>query len=136
MSYTVADLIVDTIAAAGVERIYGIPGDSLNGFTDSMRTSPSLHWTHVRHEEGAAFAASGEAAITGHLAVCAGSCGSAERLAAAVLPTCMLVASASCACFWLWLCHHQAAVAAPTTKSPAVAQKIPALRRGWGAVAR
>ena len=66
--------------------------------------------------------------------VCAGSCGSAERLAAAVLPTCILVASTSCACFWLWLCHHQAAVAAPTTKSPAVAQKIPALRRGWGAV--
>ncbi|WP_347955830.1 ubiquinone-dependent pyruvate dehydrogenase [Gordonia aichiensis] len=75
MSYTVADLIVDTIAAAGVERIYGIPGDSLNGFTDALRTAPSLRWTHVRHEEGAAFAASGEAAITGHLAVCAGSCG-------------------------------------------------------------
>lgn len=75
MSYTVADLIVETIAAAGVERIYGIPGDSLNGFTDALRTSKSLAWTHVRHEEGAAFAASGEAAITGRLAVCAGSCG-------------------------------------------------------------
>ncbi|ALG83463.1 ubiquinone-dependent pyruvate dehydrogenase [Gordonia phthalatica] len=75
MSYTVADLIVETIAAAGVERIYGIPGDSLNGFTDVLRTSDSLSWVHVRHEEGAAFAASGEAAITGGLAVCAGSCG-------------------------------------------------------------
>ncbi|MFC0313418.1 ubiquinone-dependent pyruvate dehydrogenase [Gordonia phosphorivorans] len=75
MSYTVADLIVETIAAAGVERIYGIPGDSLNGFTDSLRKSGSLAWTHVRHEEAAAFAASGEAAITGRLAVCAGSCG-------------------------------------------------------------
>ncbi|MBM7368330.1 ubiquinone-dependent pyruvate dehydrogenase [Gordonia hydrophobica] len=75
MSYTVADLIVETIAAAGAERIYGIPGDSLNGFTDVLRTSDSLSWVHVRHEEGAAFAASGEAAITGGLAVCAGSCG-------------------------------------------------------------
>ncbi|WP_412475408.1 ubiquinone-dependent pyruvate dehydrogenase [Gordonia sp. LUNF6] len=75
MSYTVADLIVDTIAAAGVRRIYGIPGDSLNGFTDVLRTSKDVTWTHVRHEEGAAFAAAGEAAITGGLAVCAGSCG-------------------------------------------------------------
>ncbi|EGD54807.1 ubiquinone-dependent pyruvate dehydrogenase [Gordonia neofelifaecis] len=75
MSYTVADLIVDTIEAAGVRRIYGIPGDSLNGFTDALRTSTNLSWMHVRHEEGAAFAASGDAAITGGLAVCAGSCG-------------------------------------------------------------
>ncbi|WP_026919300.1 ubiquinone-dependent pyruvate dehydrogenase [Gordonia shandongensis] len=75
MSYTVADLIVDTIAASGVERVYGIPGDSLNGFTDSLRTSSSIAWTHVRHEEGAAFAAAGEAAVTDRLAVCAGSCG-------------------------------------------------------------
>ena len=71
---TVAQNIVDTLAANGVERVYGIPGDSLNGFTDALRTSP-IDWVHVRHEEAAAFAASGEAAITGSLAVCAGSCG-------------------------------------------------------------
>ena len=75
MSYTVADLIVDTIKAAGAERVYGIPGDSLNGFTDVLREDEDLTWQHVRHEEAAAFAASGEAALTGELAVCAGSCG-------------------------------------------------------------
>lgn len=71
---TVAQNIVDTLAANGVERVYGIPGDSLNGFTDALRTS-DIEWVHVRHEEAAAFAASGEAATTGELAVCAGSCG-------------------------------------------------------------
>lgn len=71
---TVAQNIVDTLEANGVERVYGIPGDSLNGFTDALRTS-SIDWVHVRHEEAAAFAASGEAATTGELAVCAGSCG-------------------------------------------------------------
>ncbi|RGE18859.1 ubiquinone-dependent pyruvate dehydrogenase [Leucobacter sp. wl10] len=71
---TVAQNIVDTLAANGVERVYGIPGDSLNGFTDALRTS-DIEWVHVRHEEAAAFAASGEAATTGRLAVCAGSCG-------------------------------------------------------------
>ncbi len=71
---TVAQNIVDTLEANGVERVYGIPGDSLNGFTDALRTS-SIDWVHVRHEEAAAFAASGEAATTGALAVCAGSCG-------------------------------------------------------------
>ncbi|GAC57153.1 pyruvate dehydrogenase [Gordonia hirsuta DSM 44140 = NBRC 16056] len=75
MSYTAADLIVDTIAAAGVKRIWGIPGDSLNGFTDALRTRPELAWMHVRHEEGGAFAASAEAAMTGELAAVAGSCG-------------------------------------------------------------
>ncbi len=72
---TVARNIVDTLVASGVERVYGIPGDSLNGFTDALRVNPELEWVHVRHEEGAAFAASGEAAMTGELAVCAGSCG-------------------------------------------------------------
>lgn len=72
---TVARNIVDTLVASGVKRVYGIPGDSLNGFTDALRVNPELEWVHVRHEEGAAFAASGEAALTGELAVCAGSCG-------------------------------------------------------------
>ncbi|MCW3156494.1 ubiquinone-dependent pyruvate dehydrogenase [Micropruina sonneratiae] len=71
---TVAKNIVDTLAASGVQRVYGIPGDSLNGFTDALRGS-GIEWVHVRHEEAAAFAASGEAALTGELAVCVGSCG-------------------------------------------------------------
>ncbi|GAA1862191.1 ubiquinone-dependent pyruvate dehydrogenase [Brevibacterium marinum] len=72
---TVARNIVDTLVASGVKRVYGIPGDSLNGFTDALRVNPQLDWVHVRHEEAASFAASGEAALTGELAVCAGSCG-------------------------------------------------------------
>ncbi len=75
MARTVADQMVDTLAAAGVERIYGIVGDSLNGFTDSLRRHGGIRWLHVRHEEVAAFAAAGEAHVTGGLAVCAGSCG-------------------------------------------------------------
>jgi len=73
---TVADTIVEILEDAGVSRVYGIPGDSLNGFTDAIRRSRGgLHWEHVRHEEAAAFAASADAALTGELAVCAGSCG-------------------------------------------------------------
>jgi pyruvate dehydrogenase (quinone) len=75
MARTVADQMVETIAAAGVKRIYGIVGDSLNGFTDSVRRHGGIDWLHVRHEEVAAFAAAGEAHVTGQLAVCAGSCG-------------------------------------------------------------
>jgi pyruvate dehydrogenase (quinone) len=75
MSFTISDLIVETLEAAGVRRVYGLPGDSLNGFTDALRRKESLAWEHVRHEETAAFAAAGEAAITGELAVCAASCG-------------------------------------------------------------
>ncbi|MFH7323576.1 ubiquinone-dependent pyruvate dehydrogenase [Aeromicrobium sp. JJY06] len=71
---TIAKNIVDTLEANGVQRVYGIPGDSLNGFTDALRTS-GVEWVQVRHEEAAAFAAAGEAATTGRLAVCAGSCG-------------------------------------------------------------
>ncbi len=71
----VSDLFVDTLAAAGVQRIYGIPGDSLNGLTDALRSRPEIRWVHVRHEETAAFAAGAEAQLTGRLAVCAGSCG-------------------------------------------------------------
>ncbi len=72
---TVADNIVATLKASGVRRIYGLPGDSLNGFTDALRRSGDIAWEHVRHEEAAAFAAAGEAAITGDLAVVAASCG-------------------------------------------------------------
>jgi pyruvate dehydrogenase (quinone) len=72
---TVADQMVATLAAAGVERIYGIVGDSLNGFTDSLRRHGGIKWLHVRHEEVAAFAAGADAHVTGQLAVCAGSCG-------------------------------------------------------------
>jgi len=72
---TVADNIVATLKASGVRRIYGLPGDSLNGFTDALRRSGDIDWEHVRHEEAAAFAAAAEAAITGELAVVAASCG-------------------------------------------------------------
>ena len=71
----VADVLVDTLVAAGVKRIYGLVGDSLNGVTDSIRPRKDLHWMSVRHEETAAFAAGAEAHLTGALAVCAGSCG-------------------------------------------------------------
>src|ERR1017187_8776257 len=70
-----AELLVDTLVAAGVRRIYGLAGDSLNGVTDAIRTDERIKWIHVRHEETAAFAAGAEAHLTGSLAVCAGSCG-------------------------------------------------------------
>src|SRR5208337_2091750 len=75
MAKSVADLLVETLAVAGVERVYGLPGDSLNGFTDAIRRQGKMQWIHVRHEEVAAFAAGAEAHLTGNLAVCAGSCG-------------------------------------------------------------
>jgi len=75
MSATVADVMVATLNASGVRRVYGIPGDSLNGFTDALRRDGDITWEHVRHEEAAGFAAAAEAAITGEIAVCAGSCG-------------------------------------------------------------
>ena len=75
MAKTVADQFAETLAAAGVKRIYGIVGDSLNGLTDSIRRQGKIEWIHVRHEEVAAFAAGAEAHLTGELAVCAGSCG-------------------------------------------------------------
>jgi pyruvate dehydrogenase (quinone) len=75
MASTVAEVMVATLKASGVRRVYGIPGDSLNGFTDAMRRAGGITWEHVRHEEAAAFAAAGEAALTGELAVCAASCG-------------------------------------------------------------
>jgi pyruvate dehydrogenase (quinone) len=72
---TVADQFAETLAAAGVKRVYGIVGDSLNGLTDALRRKGKVEWVHVRHEEVAAFAAGAEAHLTGELAVCAGSCG-------------------------------------------------------------
>jgi pyruvate dehydrogenase (quinone) len=75
MAKRVADLLVDVLLGAGVQRIYGVPGDSLNGITDSIRTRENIQWIGTRHEEAAAFAAGAEAHLTGKLAVCAGSCG-------------------------------------------------------------
>jgi pyruvate dehydrogenase (quinone) len=75
MAKTVADQFAETLAAAGVKRIYGIVGDSLNGLTYSIRRRGKIEWVHVRHEEVAAFAAGAAAHLTGELAVCAGSCG-------------------------------------------------------------
>ena len=87
MTRTVADQMVETLAAAGVERIYGIVGDSLNGFTDALRRRGGMQWLHVRHEEVAAFAAGGDAHVTGGLAVCAGSCGLATCTSSMVYST-------------------------------------------------
>jgi pyruvate dehydrogenase (quinone) len=75
MAKTVAEQFVEILVAAGVKRIYGIVGDSLNGLTDAIRRQGKIEWIHVRHEEVAAFAAGAEAHLTGELAVCAGSCG-------------------------------------------------------------
>jgi pyruvate dehydrogenase (quinone) len=72
---TIADTITSTLANAGIKRIWGVAGDSLNGITESLRRREDIAWMHVRHEEVAAFAAGAEAALTGTLAVCAGSCG-------------------------------------------------------------
>lgn len=72
---TVAENMIATLRANGVQRIYGVPGDSLNGITDALRKDGTIAWSHVRHEEAAAFAAGAEAALTGELGVCAGSCG-------------------------------------------------------------
>ena len=72
---TIATQIVTALARSGVRHVYGLPGDSLNGFTDAIRRSGEVTWEHVRHEETAAFAAAADAALTGQLAVCAGSCG-------------------------------------------------------------
>ena len=80
MAETVADQLVAQLIAAGVRRIYGIVGDSLNPIVDAVRRSRGaanggIDWIHTRNEEAAAFAASAEAQLTGELAVCAGSCG-------------------------------------------------------------
>ena len=76
----VAEQLVSQLIDAGVHRVYGIVGDSLNPVVDAIRKSGGskkggIDWVHVRHEEAAAFAAAAEAQLTGKLAVCAGSCG-------------------------------------------------------------
>jgi pyruvate dehydrogenase (quinone) len=71
---TVADVIVETLQEAGVKHCWGVPGDTLNYVTDSIRRS-DIEWVHVRHEEVGGFAAGAEALLTGDLTACAGSCG-------------------------------------------------------------
>lgn len=75
MARTVAAMLVEALIQAGVKRVYGIVGDSLNPVTEAIRKEKRLQWIHVRHEEVAAFAAGAEAQLTGGLVVCAGSCG-------------------------------------------------------------
>ncbi|SON57277.1 Pyruvate dehydrogenase [ubiquinone] [Hartmannibacter diazotrophicus] len=75
MALTVAQQLVETLQAAGIRRIYGVVGDSLNGITDAVRKQTQIEWIHVRNEEAGAFAAGAEAHLTGDLVVCAGSCG-------------------------------------------------------------
>ncbi|KZM72814.1 pyruvate dehydrogenase [Nocardia terpenica] len=72
---TVAEQLVQSLRQAGVRRIYGVVGDSLNPIVDAIRRTDGIEWVHVRHEETAAFAAAAEAQVSGRLAVCAGSCG-------------------------------------------------------------
>src|ERR1700675_3945705 len=75
MAHRVADELIRRLAEAGVERIYGVVGDSLNPVTDALRLNTKVKWIHVRHEETGAFAAGAEAQLTGKLAACGGSCG-------------------------------------------------------------
>ncbi|WP_263382058.1 ubiquinone-dependent pyruvate dehydrogenase [Granulicella arctica] len=75
MAKKVAEVFVETLVQAGVTRVYGVVGDSLNGFTNAIRQHKEIEWLHVRNEEAGAFAAGAEAHLTGEIAVCAGSCG-------------------------------------------------------------
>src|SRR5213595_2226005 len=72
---TVAEHVVEALVSAGVSRIYGVVGDSLNSIVDAVHHNKNIEWVHVRHEEAGAFAASAEAQLTDNLAACAGSCG-------------------------------------------------------------
>jgi pyruvate dehydrogenase (quinone) len=74
MSKRVADVLIETLQAAGVERCYGIVGDTLNQIAHAIDRS-AIQWVHMRHEEAGAFAAGAEAQLTGRLTACAGSCG-------------------------------------------------------------
>src|SRR5271155_3966611 len=71
---TVAEIVVETLQLAGVRHCWGVPGDTLNYFTDAVRRS-EIEWVHVRHEEVGGFAAGAEALLSGNLTACAGSCG-------------------------------------------------------------
>jgi len=75
MTGNAAQYLAQVLEIAGVERVYGVVGDSLNGFTEALRERDRIQWVHMRHEEAAAFAAGAEAQLSGELAVCAGSCG-------------------------------------------------------------
>ena len=75
MRKTIADLLIDSLIQAGVTRIYGIVGDSLNAVLDSIKNSKRIEWIGVRHEEVAAFAAGSDSLLSGSIAVCAGSSG-------------------------------------------------------------
>ncbi|WSJ65006.1 pyruvate dehydrogenase [Kitasatospora sp. NBC_01302] len=75
MASSVAEQMVEVLRQAGVERVYGVVGDSLNPVVDAIRRTEGISWVHVRNEEAGAFAAAAEAELTGRLAVCAGSCG-------------------------------------------------------------
>lgn len=75
MSMTVAEMLVETLADIGVSQVFGIVGDALNPFTDAIRRQSRIAWIGVRHEEGAALAAAGQAKLTDHLGVCCGTTG-------------------------------------------------------------
>src|SRR3977135_2068852 len=72
---TIAEQFVQVLRQVGVERIYGVVGDSLNPIVDAVRRTDGIEWVYVRNEEAGAFAAAAEAQVTDRLAVCAGSCG-------------------------------------------------------------
>src|SRR5712672_552900 len=74
MTRRVADLLVETLQAAGVKTCYGIVGDTMNRIANAIDRS-QIDWVHMRHEEAGAFAAAAEALLTGRLTACAGSCG-------------------------------------------------------------
>jgi pyruvate dehydrogenase (quinone) len=74
MVKNVAEVIVETLEAAGVEHCWGVPGDTLNYITDAIRRS-KIEWVHVRHEEAGGFAVGAEALLSGNLTACAGSGG-------------------------------------------------------------
>ena len=75
MAATVAEMLVDALAQVGIRQIFGIVGDTLNPFTDAIRRQRRIEWIGVRHEEGAALAAAGQAKLTGRLGVCCGTTG-------------------------------------------------------------
>ena len=73
MSQTVGELLTATLVELGVYQVFGVVGDALNPFTDAIRREERIKWLGVRHEEGAALAATGQAKLTGRLGVCAGT---------------------------------------------------------------
>jgi pyruvate dehydrogenase (quinone) len=72
---TLAEQLIEVLGQAGVERVYGVAGESLNPVVDAIRRADDIDWVHARNQEVGAFAAAAEAQLTGRLAVCAGSCG-------------------------------------------------------------